>query len=92
MNIYEHHKYQNSKLEKMSDNDIVMGMVKAYRRDSCDAEHHKYFDDHLVTDECRMFGYPDGMSGHFNMRWFKEWCQEYRPHILTRLYALKVFW
>lgn len=89
-----HHAYQDYRCAGLSDNDLILGMVKAYKRPACLADHKisSRFPGHLSTDECRYFGYSWGGSDHFNMRWFKEWCEINRPQVIKRLYALKVFW
>ena len=92
----EHKDYQNNRCANLSDNDLILGMVEAFKRDACNALHHTAVIGHLSTDECRMFRYVSGsdiyMSDHFNMRWFKEWCEQNRPQVLKRLYSLKIFW
>lgn len=93
---WDHHNWQDTQCTILSDNDLILGMIAAYRRDACYANHAEVISGHLSTDECRMFRYPSGkwidMSDHFNMRWFKEWCEVHRPRVLKRLYDLKVFW
>lgn len=88
--------WQELRCAELSDDDLILGMVKAYQESQCDAQHHTVFKDHLPTDECRFFEYVSGphkgMSDHFNMRQFKEWCEKNRPRVLKRLYSLKVFW
>lgn len=89
-----HHTYQDRKLSEMSDHDIIMGMIEAYKESPCTAHHWESgnYPDCLSNDECYMFTYPSGGRDHWHIRWFKEWCQEHRPHILKRLYGLKAFW
>lgn len=84
--------YRDRKLSELSDEDIIMGMVRAYKNEICKANHVGYIDGWSEGDECRYFYYPTGGVDHYNMRWFKEWCQNNRPSILKRLYGLKVFW
>lgn len=94
----DHHSYQDARCSELSDSDLILGMVAAYRRDVCDADHASLYRSkgHLPTDECRMFLYVSGpskgMSDHFNMRWFREWCEKNRPQVIKRLYELKSFW
>jgi hypothetical protein len=92
--------YQYIICSNLSDTDLILGMIAAYQRDACDTIHMGYPGE-LPTDPCRMFLYVSdieslykykGMSDHFNMRLFKEWCQINRPQVLKRLHALKVFW
>lgn len=89
---YGHHYYMEEKLKDLSDNDIILGMVAAYRDDVCYANHNSVDPSHLETDECRMFVYPDGGCDHYNMRWVKEFCEENRPGLWKRIFALKAFW
>lgn len=91
-----YYEWQNEQCSKLSDNDLILGMVLAYKQDACDAEHVGFIEGHLPTDECRYFKYVSGqykgMCDHFNMRIFNEWCQKNRPQVLERLNNLKVFW
>jgi len=93
---WNHYKYQAGVCAHLSDTDLILGIIASYRRPPCDAPHFEVIDGHLATDECRYFYYVSGtyigMSDHWNMRWFKEWCEKHRPHILKKLCGLKVFW
>lgn len=88
--------YQIELLERFSEEEIIAGMFSAYNEHICVAKHHRPYPDHLPTDECRMFQHPNGGGrDHFNMRWFKEWCENNNPRILQvlqRYCELKVFW
>lgn len=93
---YLQKEWMHDRLSEMSDKDIIKGMIAAYKVEACDAPHwtvsHFKAEGYLETDECRMFTYPNGMRDHYNVKYFKEWCEVNRPNLLTRLYSLKVFW
>lgn len=87
-----HHAYQDNACSELTDEELIMGFIKSYRRSACYADHSPFVHEHLSTDECRYFEYSSGLTDHFNMRWFKEWIKENRPHLLDRLTSLKAFW
>lgn len=95
-NKQPHKDYQDSMLEDLSDTDIVLGMIYAYNESVCDADHNSVDPSHLKKDECRYFKYVSGPhcggADHYNMRWVKEWCEENRPGLWKKIFALKAFW
>jgi hypothetical protein len=86
------HYYINESLKDLSDNDIILGMIAAYRSEICTANHNCIDPAHLETDEYRYFRYPNGGSDHYNMRWVQEFCEAERPGLWERIFALKAFW
>jgi len=87
--------YQVYVLNGLSESEILLGIIAAYNEPTCDALHYTYNEDELKSDECRYFKYPviyGGGSDHFNMRWFKEWCESNNPSLIKRLQIVKTFW
>lgn len=93
---YSQKEWMHDRLSEMSDNEIIKGMIAAYNSEACDAPHWTVprfkAEGYLETDECRMFTYSNGGRDHYNVKYFKEWCEAHRPNVLKRLYSLKVFW
>lgn len=85
--------YQIGFLERYSEIDIITGVITGCNNGSCASPHVNAIGDSLPTDKCIMFKHAEpGGNDHFNMRWFKEWCETNRPNILKRLNNTKAFW
>lgn len=98
--------YLEDLLFKLTDLEILNGIKSALTERKCLVRHwliERHFNDHLESDECRFFKYKEEQLSsnglitnsvfiiyHLNMRWFKEWCLEERPHLLNKILNLEI--
>lgn len=73
------HLYQAHQLDRLSDQEIIDGLILAYKIEPCKIQHSDDDVNTLETDECRIFHYPEKMgffNEHFIMRWFEQWATQ----------------